>query len=104
MSWPGRRRPDFRGTDPEGLCPPVVTSGRELSPFRPGVPGMTDAIVVEWLVKRFGTTTVVRILTSSRPLSRHPGSLAVGVLFALQRSCRTPTARAAPLKRQDGRR
>jgi ABC-type multidrug transport system ATPase subunit len=92
---------------------------------------MTDAIVVEWLVKRFGATTavggvgltvaegsvpgllgtngagrttVVRILTSSRPLSWHPGSLAVGVLFALQRSCRTPTARAAPLKRQDGRR
>src|SRR5436305_2903973 len=59
MSSGGRRRPSSRGPDLPDLCPPVAKSGRELSPVRPSVVGMTDAIVVEGLVKRFGKTTAL---------------------------------------------
>src|SRR3954451_1510245 len=59
MSCGGRRRPFSRGPDLPDLCPPVAKSGRELSPVRPSVVGMTDAIVVEGLVKRFGATTAL---------------------------------------------
>src|SRR3954453_16533218 len=59
MSSGGRRRPFSRGPDLPDLCPPVAKSGRELSPVRPSVVGMTDAIVVEGLVKRFGATTAL---------------------------------------------
>src|SRR3954454_14283786 len=59
MSSGGRRRPFSRGPDLPDLCPPVTKSGRELSPVRPSVLGMTDAIVVEGLVKRFGATTAL---------------------------------------------
>src|SRR3954462_347177 len=38
---------------------PVAKSGREMSPPRPSVPAMSDAIVVEGLVKRFGDTTAL---------------------------------------------
>src|SRR3982750_2601350 len=59
MSSGGRRRPSSRGPDLPDLCPPVPKSSRELSPVRPSVFGMTDAIVVEGLVKRFGATTAL---------------------------------------------
>src|SRR4051812_33685682 len=39
--------------------PPAAKSGRIPSPVGPTVLGMTDAIVVEALVKRFGTTTAL---------------------------------------------
>src|SRR3954465_10450542 len=59
MSSGGRRRPSSRGPDLPDFCPPVPKSSRELSPVRPSVFGMTDAIVVEGLVKRFGATTAL---------------------------------------------
>src|SRR4051794_762444 len=59
MSSGGRRRPSSRGPDLPDICPPAAKSGRELSPVRPSVLGMTDAIVVEGLVKRFGATTAL---------------------------------------------
>src|SRR3954471_1836326 len=59
MSSGGRRRPFSRGPDLPDLCPPVAKSGRELSPVRPSVVDMTDAIVVEGLMKRFGATTAL---------------------------------------------
>src|SRR3954471_11458155 len=59
MSSGGRRRPSSRGPDLPDFCPPVAKSVRELSPVAPSVTGMTDAIVVEGLVKRFGATTAL---------------------------------------------
>src|SRR3954469_9460770 len=42
-----------------GRRPPFPKCGRELSPARPSVAVMTDAIVVGGLVKRFGATTAL---------------------------------------------
>lgn len=41
------------------MRPPPAKSTRELSVPRPSVAGMSDAIVVEGLVKRFGATTAL---------------------------------------------
>src|SRR3954453_8854740 len=49
-----------RGLHRHGIrtnVPPTAKSGRIRSPLGPTVPAMTDAIVVEGLVKRFGDTT-----------------------------------------------
>src|SRR3954467_15506105 len=51
-----------RGLHRHGIrtnVPPTAKSGRIRSPLGPTVPAMTDAIVVEGLVKRFGDTTAL---------------------------------------------
>src|SRR3954453_10884158 len=60
MSSRGPPGLDWHGSElTPGRRPPVPKSGRELSPVRPSVAVMTDAIVVEGLVKRFGATTAL---------------------------------------------
>src|SRR3954454_22884302 len=54
----GRRRNRHDPAAPE-RCPPIAKSGGELSPVGPTVLRMTDAIVVEGLVKHFGDTTAL---------------------------------------------
>src|SRR3954454_1327441 len=57
MSSGAGARPHSRELLPNS--PPIAKSGRELSLARPSVAVMTDAIVVEGLVKRFGDTTAL---------------------------------------------
>src|SRR3954469_6087007 len=57
MSSAGERRPSPH--DPEILVPPTGKSSRRLSALPPTVLAMTDAIVVDGLVKRFGDTTAL---------------------------------------------
>src|SRR4051794_40498128 len=57
MSSAGERRPSPH--DPEIPVPPTGKSSRRLSALPPTVRPMTDAIVVDGLVKRFGDTTAL---------------------------------------------
>src|SRR3954447_22675819 len=57
MSSAGERRPSPH--DPEILVAPTGKSSRRLSALPPTVLAMTDAIVVDGLVKRFGDTTAL---------------------------------------------